>query len=443
MPCGVKSGRRAGRFALRARGAENGKRVVAAIRNRAVVAAAGLLLTAATTRAERKPPPAPPPPQEPAVRIEVAPLGYTPPGSFYLTYRLSSAALGFIDDDHLLFTFRVGGLLRRLPSDQVDDDDQEIRAVVLDLRTGKVVKQTEWREHDRSAYLWPYQDGQFLVRIRDSLFLTDASLELHPFLNLPAGLRDVQVSPDRSLTVLETDEPEKAQAPVDATSALGALHTVKVMILRSGTQVAIAESHARDVARIPLLGAGLLDTLEGAAPGTWAVRLIPFHGSPRILAEVRTACRPTPNAVSDSVALIVGCYLDGNDHSVTAVSSEGKWLWQARWENKYVWGWFSPAENGSRFVYESLSVNRPISTFDALYPEDIQAQLAGVYDTDSGKLVLVRDASPVLTAGQNVALSPDGMRFAILRDGAVEIYDLPPVEKTPAKGVTKGAYGKE
>jgi len=84
-------------------------------------------------------------------------------------------------------------------------------------------------------------------------------------------------------------------------------------------------------------------------------------------------------------------------------------------------------------VYESVQVSRPISTFDALYPEDIQAQIAGVYDTESGKLVLVRDASPVLTAGQNVALSPDGTRFAILRNGAIEIYDLPPVSAPPPR----------
>ena len=55
--------------------------------------------------------------------------------------------------------------------------------------------------------------------------------------------------------------------------------------------------------------------------------------------------------------------------------------------------------------------------------------------------MLVRDASPVLTAGQNVALSPDGKRFAIVRNGAVEVYDLPPVSlpapKKPAEMVAK------
>jgi hypothetical protein len=240
--------------------------------------------------------------------------------------------------------------------------------------------------------------------------------------------------------VVETDEPEKAQAPVDDTRAIGAGKPVKVFILRSGTNETIAETHAKDAVRIPVLGAGLLETLQGAAEGTWAVRLVPFQGAPHILTEFKTGCRPTPNAVSSSVALVVGCYLDGSDdHAIIAVTADGKELWRTRWLNKYVWGWFTPAENGSRFVYESLVVNRPISTFDALYPEDIQAQLAGVYDTETGKLVLVKNASPVLTAGQNVALSPDGLRFAILRDGAIEIYDLPPVEKAPQPDEAKKA----
>ncbi|HEX3660968.1 MAG TPA: hypothetical protein VHU89_06030 [Acidobacteriaceae bacterium] len=410
-----------------------------AIRNLTTLTAVGILLTASAARAGRKPPPAAPPPPQPAIRIEVAPLGYVPPGSFYLTYRLSSAAMGFLDDDHLLFTFRVGGLLKRLPSDQLDDDDQEIRALVLNLHTGRVVKQTQWREHDRSAYLWPYQNGQFLVRVRDSLFLTDASLELRPFLTLSAGLRYVQISPDRKLTVLETDEPEKAQPVIDDTRALGSGTPMKVMILRSGTSAEVTETHARGVTQVPLLGAGLLDTLEGTKLDTWVVRWVPFQGQPRILTEVKTDCRPTPTAVSATVTLITGCYLDGDDHRVAAVSADGQELWQARWQNKYVWGWFTSAENGSRFVYESLEVNRPISTFDALYPEDVQAQLAGVYDTLTGKVVLVKNATPVLSAGQNVALSPDGMRFAILRDGALEIYDLPPVEKQPQLSSAKSA----
>lgn len=361
-----------------------------------------------------------------------------PPGTYYLTYRLTSAAMGFFDDDHLLFSFRVGGLLKRLPSDRVDDEDQQIRAVVLDLRTGKVVKQTEWREHDRLAYLWPYLDGQFLVRVRNSLFLTDKSLQMQPYLTLQSPLRNVQVSPDRKLTVLETDEPKNAEPVIGNTKDLGNGRPVKVIFLRSGTQEAVGVSHANRPVQVPFMGEGLINTLMGKKDGTWLVRWAPFEGKPRTLAEVKGECSPTTESVSSSVALIVGCFLEGDDHLVAAVSDKGRDLWHTRWQNKYVWGWITSAENGSRFVYESLEVNRPISTFDALYPEDIRAQLAGVYDTLSGNLVLVKDASPVLTAGHNVALSPDGSRFAILRDGAIEIYDLPPVEPPRPAEAEKG-----
>ena len=74
-----------------------------------------------------------------------------------------------------------------------------------------------------------------------------------------------------------------------------------------------------------------------------------------------------------------------DDRQVIAVSTKGDGeLWRDRWQNRFVWGWFDSAANGSRFVYESIQVNRSISMFDSLYPEDVQAQMVGVYDTETG-----------------------------------------------------------
>jgi hypothetical protein len=41
----------------------------------------------------------------------------------------------------------------------------------------------------------------------------------------------------------------------------------------------------------------------------------------------------------------------------------------------------------------------------------------------------------VLSAGHNYALNSDGTRFAILREGAIEVYDLPPPAVVPAAAV--------
>ncbi|MGB9029441.1 MAG: hypothetical protein WCC27_04895 [Acidobacteriaceae bacterium] len=393
--------------------------------------------------AEKKLAPAPAADLQPAVRIEVAPLGYMPPGTFYLTYRLSSEALGFFDDDHLLFTFRVGGLLRRIPNDPAGDDDQQIRAVVLDLTKGKPVRQTEWRMHDRGPYMWPFAGGKFLIRRRDSLFLTDESLELQPWMNLSERVRDVQVSPDRRMVVVETDDSAKVRAQGAEPRHLGAGEPVKVIVLTAESKTPIAQTDGQMPTLLPLMGDGLLDMLEGKLPGYWVMRDVPFHGDPKLVAQVRSGCRPSVKPLSATVVLLEGCYLEGNDHQIFVISMDGRQLWRDRWENRYVWAWFDTAENGSRFAYESIAVSRPISTFDALYPEDITGQMVGVYDTESGKLVLVKDVSPVLTAGQNVALSPDGTRFAVLRDGAVEVYDLPPVEAPQQKAAEVVAKKKK
>lgn len=376
--------------------------------------------------------PAPLPPNPPAQRIEVAPLGYTRPSDFYFTYRLSSMAMGFFDNDHLLFTFRIGGLLRRLPDQRPDDDDQEIRAVVLDLRTGKAVQQKDWRMHDRSQYLWAYPDGKFLVRIRDSLYLTDQSLELQPYLTIGSTLRVVQVSPDRKTTVLEWEMPGQKQRDVLGEEAPAVSKRVKVVMLPSGSSTATVTSEANHPVEIPLVGDGVLDLLEGKQTGMWAMRDVLFHGDPKMVAEVKSSCQPTVQTVSASAALVVGCsdQLDA-DRPVYAIDTEGGLLWQQHWQPKYVWGSFAYAENGSRFAYESIEVDRPISVIDQLDLEDAVAQLVGVYDTRTGKMVLLKDVSPILSAGQNVALSPDGSRFAVLRRDAIEIYDLPAVTAKP------------
>lgn len=396
---------------------------------RAAWLGAAVTLGSLACRGDHPPPPAP----APAERIEVAPLGYMPPSAFYLSFRLSSMSMGFFDNDHLLFTFRVGGLLKRLPGQHTDDEDQQIRALVLDLRTGQVEKQTEWRMHDRSQYLWPYPDGKFLVRIRDSLYMTDRSLELEPYLSFDTTLRAVEITPDRKTTVLETEIPGRSQAEAMGEEAGSAEKKVMIAMLSSGSQTVTMRSEARHAVDIPLVSDGILDFLEGKQVGTWAMRDVAFHGDPRIVAEVKSSCQPSVEPISASVVLVMGCFQQvDSDRPVFAISTGGDLLWQQHWEAKYVWGSFAYAENGSRFAYESVQVDRPISVIDSLDPEDVTAQLAGVFDTETGKMVLLKNATPVLTAGQNVALSPDGRRFAVLRNGAIEIYDLPAAEKRPA-----------
>lgn len=372
---------------------------------------------------------------KPDFRIPVAALGYIAPSSFYLTARLSSISLDFIDKDHLLFTFRVPGLMKRLPNDPPDDEDQMIRAVVLELPDGKVTAKTDWRMHDRSRYLWRLADGHFLVRQRSSLYLTDSSLELHSYISVDTALESVQISPDRKLIVVEAEG--KKQKPETVASTAPTLgdpapesKPVQVLILRAETRTLIARAETLNAVEIPMMGEGRVEAIPGNQ-NRWLIRYLPFHGAARTITQVESSCHPTEETVSSNDMLVMTCPRSGDGHQVFAVSLDGRTLWQQRWESRYIWPTFQLTQDGSRFAYSSLQVNHPVGIMDPIDETNIANQMVGVFDTQTGQLRLVKNATPILSAGQNYALSPDGLRFAVLRGGAIEIYDLPPVSSEP------------
>ncbi|HEX3437643.1 MAG TPA: hypothetical protein VHT24_12810 [Pseudacidobacterium sp.] len=368
---------------------------------------------------------------KPDLRIPVEQLGYSAPSAFYLTARLSSISLDFIDNDHLLFTFRLSGLMKRTPDSRPTDEDQTIRAAVLELPSGNVVAKTEWRMHDHGRYLWRLSGGHFLVRQRSTLFITDATLQLHPFINSDAPLDSVQISPDRKLIAIEAeDKKESRQTLASASGDLGDAEPdekpVQIFILNTDSRAMIAHAETLNAVDIPMMGEGRLQAVPGNRD-KWIIRYLPFKGEPRELTEIESSCHPSEEAIRSDVALIFACPRSSNDHQVSAVNLEGKTLWQQRWESRYIWPTFQLAQNGSRFAYSSLQVSHPVGIMEPVDETSIVNQMIGVFDTDTGKLQLVKNATPILSAGQNYALSPDGSRFAILRDGVIEIYNLPPV----------------
>lgn len=376
----------------------------------------------------------------PAERIAVGPLGFVAPSPNYLSTRQSFVSLNFIDKDHLLFTFHVNKLLRRIPGDPPDDDDQLIHAVVLEIETGKVLRKADWRMHDRGRYLWALRDGQFLVRVRNSLFLTDSGLELRPYLEFTTDLQGVEVSPGRSLLMLEVkkylpathngaEADGESRLPPSLTAPEGVRrYRTHMVLVRPGERKVLGEAEFLNPARVPLLENGIVDVEEGKKAKEWVIRREMLGKTTAVIGTVRSSCAPQLVTLSADVVLAVSCPVKGGEggNAVSALSIHGEVLWHDLWESRYVWPKFESAEDGSRFAYESLETSRPMAGFDSPDGENVVSQPVGVFDTRSGKLELVKDATPALSAGQNFALSTDGRRFAILRNGAIEVYDLPP-----------------
>ncbi|GAC1363094.1 MAG: hypothetical protein NVSMB3_11490 [Acidobacteriaceae bacterium] len=292
-----------------------------------------LALSAPFTRAARPP----------DLRIPLESLGYIPFSTPVLTSGAAILTLNYVDDRHLLVTFSVRRLLKRIPEDPPEDFDRSIDAVLVDLPSGEVLARTAWRLHDPAQYLWPLGNGNFLLRIRDRLTTISPLRNLksgdafkeHPLLASPRPIGAVLLSPDASLLILESlDPPQRSgpertpspgtrayaaaqtaaqtstQPPATATATPGAaprsrtpveIHFYRLQTAPTGDLYAQASGglRARTLVTIPADGAGFLSILDQGRQH-WAFNYNYYRGKVEELSPFDSTCHPHPILVSRS-----------------------------------------------------------------------------------------------------------------------------------------------
>jgi len=358
------------------------------------------------------------PSQPPVFKIPVGTMGFSAPGAIYLGQHDSLVSLDFLDEDRLLFTFRVPGLMHR---ESVEGDERQIRALVLKLPSGAVEAEALWTVHDRQRSLWMLNDGHFLLRDRDTLEVGDAALELKPFLRFPGPLVWLEMDPAQQLLVTDTREiAEKA----------GGDSTLEVRILSRDTGKVLLVSRAASTVHLPINSDGYLES-ERVRGNLWLLRMNSFSGGSDALGQVESTCLPIFDFLSQREVLVTVCSGAGVGKLI-AMSTNGRRLWQAQSSATTAWPLVLPAPNGLRLAREALTLTQSLGGRSTISPEEISGQLIEIIDSADGKVALETSATPVLDAGGNVAISPSGRRVAVLNGGAIQIFELPPPPPLPA-----------
>ena len=372
----------------------------------------------------------------PIFRIPVESLGFSAPGPIYLGQRNSLVSLGFLDEDRLLFTFRVPGLMHREAGEAERSDERQIRAVTLALPAGTVAAEALWTVHDRLRYLWMLKDGHFLLRDRDGLEQGDAALDLKPLLHFPGPLLWLEMDPSQQFLVTNSREPAETQEkPGDVLSPPTARADISVdgqkpgvpdlvvRILRRETGQVMLVSRSRSAVHLPINSDGYIESLR-ANGEQWLLNLNYFVGGSTVLGRVSSTCSPSFDFVSQRELLVTTC-AQGGGWKLVAMGTDGRRLWEARTGAEAIWPLLAMGPDGSRLARETLVVNRGVSAYSPLDVQDIKGQLVRVFDAANGNVALETTVAPAFDAGGNVAISPSGRRVAVLNGGAIEVFELP------------------
>jgi hypothetical protein len=130
------------------------------------------------------------------------------------------------------------------------------------------------------------------------------------------------------------------------------------------------------------------------------------------------------------VVLVTSC-LSGGGFRLTALTEDKRRLWETYIGPTRIWPVLAVAPESGRVARATLETSHPVSASNPIDFDEVRGQNVQVYDLATGKVALSAPASPILDAGGNFALSPSGNRAAVLNDGAIQVFDLPPAPPIP------------
>ncbi|MDW5267789.1 MULTISPECIES: hypothetical protein [Acidobacteriaceae] len=393
----------------------------------------------------------------PATRIPLDSLGFEPQSPQFLAAGSSMLTVNYVDSQHLLFTFCVHRLMARIPNDPPDDEDRMVEAVLVELPSGRVLARTDWRFHDNGQYLWNLGHGRFLLRTHDTLttFAPLANLasgqpfRQRDFLTTNRRIGVVLLSPESDLMIVESAErtppapaapaslfgptpkpaPESVGKPGDPDPVALSFYRLSLSDTGDVVEATLAGiAHATHFGDLAAMGSGHIAVVDEGRQ-EWGFDFHPFNGDVKELAPFASTCEPTPRFVSSSEFVGFGCHTGDSPQVLAGFNLRGEEMWEQNLFGDYVATFMTFAPESGRFALGRVIGGAPADHLEQPAAAGLTGQSVVVYQMESGKQILHVDCSPVVRAGQNFALSPDGMGLAVLRENAVEIYPLPPLSK--------------
>ena len=380
----------------------------------------------------------------PTQRILLESLNFQPISSRYLLAGSSMLTLHYVDDTHLLVTFAARRLLRRIPNDPPSDQDHNTDAVLIELPSGRVLARAEWLLHDHGQYLWNLGHGQFLFRVRNNFSILAPLEHLakgqafaeRPFIHSERQIVAVIPSADSGLLTVESIEPPAEVDPQPPSSVQLNFYRLRLPSA-AGEDVVVnyaGGALARGVVDLPLSSVGMINVIDQGKQ-QWAFDFRSHTGKVNPLNLYDSTCRPLPLFVTASEYIVFSCRGGTVRQQLSAFNLRGDQMWEQTLTGSYIAPHLEFAPSVGRFALGRLLMTGAAIATDTLDAAQLSGQSVDVYQIDSGKQLLHIDCTPIARAGQNFTFSPDGMNFAVIRDGAIEIYRLPSLDSADKKAL--------
>lgn len=356
-------------------------------------------------------------------------LGYRTRGTRMLRSLTEDAAIRFLGEDQVVVAFDTHALIRRSTEDADQGNDlRVVRALLVSVNSGKVLRAQDWRIESGSPYLWPLRNGRLLAHVGSTLIVYGPGLTIERKWELPGRLAWLRVSPSRNLLVAvvirERHTPEQHRRlaaflgsgrPVEEDYDLTVLDDQLSVV---GTKHVDAQPELAQV-----LDSGLLFSEQGTRQ-RWSVFEIDWNQKRRSVTQVHSSCPLRMETLPTDLVLLVGCSPDGSHSWYSMLRTNGQTLLNGATTSN---DWLEDADAmaaGSVFAISVVDATEPIDFIAGMRASDFQKLAVSVYDATTGRRLFAAQSSGVAVNRQSFALSEFGDRLAMLSGEDVSLYKI-------------------
>lgn len=379
----------------------------------------------------------------PSKQIDLATFGFRGlPALERFTLR-GNVTVNFMDREHVLVTFDARKLMRRVPECAPDHQDRMIRALVIDLASGTVTRETQWYVHDKRRYLWPLASGTLLLRKLNSLYQIDSELNEKLLIEFSSQVLWVDTTPDGKHIVVETalaTSSEIKNAPTGKGEITQNRARVKIDYLEVATLTVERSLLASSSLEFKTSNTGYGDYVRSTRGNVWLVRFGASQNQRRGIARVKSPCTPDLLFPTEGTMFIGRCTHDSTAYSASVFTVSGYPLWRQKWSQLQHFPTAVRSWDGSRVAIGTITAARdsnpdadakPSDAADEESPQwpDVEQEIR-VFEIASGTAVGSVRVKSVVVNNPTFAITPAGDRLAVLDGTMLNLFDLP---ATPAE----------
>ncbi len=356
--------------------------------------------------------------------IPIANLGYRPRHHVQMSEFDRDSSISYLTPQQILVTFDLHRLRSRLADTWPITVHRQVRAVLLDAKTGKVQRVSDWNVDGSGQYLWSAGPGRVLVHMGGALHIFGPNLLSEAVLPARGDLLWVSVSPAGrriALAMVNERHTREVHEQIASLTSVAPEEDIEVRVFDRNGELLLSHADSSDVRTPVLTDSGGEIVLRRERDQRWQI-LEQVAETKHVVATVNSSCAPSISATSNDAFFVVGCASGGRWYRV--IRKNGRTLMKVPPSDQEI-EQRALANGDSIFAVRVVDLtNAPSAQFlystTSLHDERISVHRS----SDGHEMMLARVKSFPQTRS-SFALSTDERQLALLTEDDVVIYQIP------------------